>query len=101
MYRGNNSGFCWSVMGTVAGRRMSSKDICVLILGTMNTNTMFYKGRHSADVIKVKDFEDGKLNPDYADGPNLISFSALKVHKLPAVVRERGALFLLIQNTLG
>lgn len=47
--------------GTVAGRRMSSKDICVLILGTMNTNTMLYKRRHSTDMIKVKDFEDGRL----------------------------------------
>lgn len=46
-------------MGTVVGRRMFPKDVHMLILGTMNM--LPYKGKHSADVIKVKDFENGRL----------------------------------------
>lgn len=59
MGQGHDSGFCLPVMGTVFGRRMFPKDVHVLILGTMNM--LPYKGKHSADVIKVKDFENGRL----------------------------------------
>lgn len=53
------TGFCLPVMGTVVGRRMFPKDVHVLILGTMNM--LPYKEKHSEDVIKVKDFENGRL----------------------------------------
>lgn len=59
MCQGNDSGFCLPVMGTVVGRRLFPKDVHVLILGTMNM--LPYKGKRSADMIKVKDFENGRL----------------------------------------
>ena len=52
-------GFCLPVMRTVVGRRTSPKDVHMLILGT--TKMLPYKGKHSAGVIKVKDFEMGRL----------------------------------------